>query len=588
MLILKKNKFARMVLFFFKFISKIYFENNNKQIQKLILHFFKSHFLVIFFIRVSFFYLNIVSLILYRKKLLEIKSEELSNILNKADKIKFLQSNKIIELFHAITAIHLNGKETKTKIKLNRELKNNDFFENIVIGSGPGGSITANQLNNAKKDVLLIEKGMWFKHFKLKHPGEELFTKWKNGGLAAALGNVKIQYASAECFGGGSEINSGLYHEPDRNFLNEWSKNYHTKEISYDELKTFIDQTKEKTNVSYLKNYLPITKDIIASSEKNNWHVEEIPRWCSEKDGDFVKKSMTETYLKEYLTNDGKVSLNTEVIKFQKVKNLWKIDIIKDKKKLSIFCKNAFLCCGSIENIKILKKNKLIKKNEKISFHPMIKVIVKFPKKINKENMEILTHQVTQFFPDFLIGNAASGLPFLKIASQHNEKLYKDVMENWENMLIFHATFSMGEGKVFNIPFLDDAIVSYNINNKEVNTVKKGLEKLCKLMIDAGCEYIYPISKKSLKLNKDNYINYTNKIKKITDLNYSTVHILGGIPMGENNNTCLVDSYGKLNKSENFYINDSSLICNKLLKNPQGTVMAIALRNVNNFLSKNK
>ena len=113
-------------------------------------------------------------------------------------------------------------------------------------------------------------------------------------------------------------------------------------------------------------------------------------------------------------------------------------------------------------------------------------------------------------------------------------------------------------------------------------------KKLCKLMIDAGCEYIYPISKKSLKLNKDNYINYTNKIKKITDLNYSTVHILGGIPMGENNNTCLVDSYGKLNKSENFYINDSSLICNKLLKNPQGTVMAIALRNVNNFLSKNK
>jgi choline dehydrogenase-like flavoprotein len=146
----------------------------------------------------------------------------------------------------------------------------------------------------------------------------------------------------------------------------------------------------------------------------------------------------------------------------------------------------------------------------------------------------------------------------------------------------------MGEGKVLNIPFLDDAIVSYNINNKEVNTVKKGLEKLCKLMIDAGCEYIYPICKKSLKLNKDNYINYINKIKKITDLNYSTVHILGGIPMGENNNTCLVDSYGKLNKSENFYINDSSLICNKLLKNPQGTVMAIALRNVSNFLSKNK
>ena len=43
------------------------------------------------------------------------------------------------------------------------------------------------------------------------------------------LGNVKIQYASANCFGGGSEINSGLYHEPDEDFLNEWSQRVNTK-----------------------------------------------------------------------------------------------------------------------------------------------------------------------------------------------------------------------------------------------------------------------------------------------------------------------------------------------------------------------
>ena len=116
--------------------------------------------------------------------------------------------------------------------------------------------------------------------------------------------------------------------------------------------------------------------------------------------------------------------------------------------------------------------------------------------------------------------------------------------------------------------------------------MKKGLEKLCKLLIDANCDYIYPIAKRSQKLNKSNYKDYVESIRDLTDLNYSTVHILGGVPMGENKKVCTVDSYGELYGFKNFYINDSSLICNKLLKNPQGTVMAVALRNVTKFLKK--
>ena len=587
MLILKKKNFPVEVLFIFRFIIKKYFKDNNNHLNKLILHFFKSHFLVILFIKISFYYINIISLICYKKKFINLNFNQFNIILSKISGIKFLQSNKIIELFHAIVAIHLDGKENSQKIKIDTENQIKDFYENIVIGSGPGGSITANELKKANKDILLIEKGSWFKHFNLKHPGEEFFLKWKNGGLAAALGNVKIQYSSAECFGGGSEINSGLYHEPDQEFLDEWSKKFNTNDMHYNELKKFIDTTKEKTNVSYLKQYLSITKKIINSAKINNWKIEEIPRWCLDDDKTFIKKSMTETYLKEYLKNNGQVSLETHVNKIYKIKNLWKIEFIKKKKKKSITCNNIFLCCGSIENLKILKDNNLVKKNNKISFHPMIKVVVKFPEKVNKKNMEILTHQLTEFFPDFLVGSAASGLPFLKISAQHDEKLYSDVINNWENMLIFHSTFSIGKGDVIKVPFLNEPIIKYQINKNEINLVKKGLEKLCKLLIDADCDYIYPIAKKSQKLNKLNYKEYVDKISDVTDLNYSTVHILGGVPMGENKEICTVDSYGKLYGFKNFYINDSSLICNKLLKNPQGTVMAVALRNVTNFLKQN-
>ena len=44
------------------------------------------------------------------------------------------------------------------------------------------------------------------------------------------------------------------------------------------------------------------------------------------------------------------------------------------------------------------------------------------------------------------------------------------------------------------------------------------------------------------------------------------------------------NSFGKVNDNDNLFVNDSSLINNDLLKNPQGTILVIALRNVNHFL----
>ena len=57
--------------------------------------------------------------------------------------------------------------------------------------------------------------------------------------------------------------------------------------------------------------------------------------------------------------------------------------------------------------------------------------------------------------------------------------------------------------------------------------------------------------------------------------------------MGENIN-CIANSYGKVFDTNGLYVNDSSLINTPLLKNPQGTVMAIAYRNINNFIASHE
>ena len=65
-----------------------------------------------------------------------------------------------------------------------------------------------------------------------KYPGDEFLYKWKYGGVNTSLFNTQIVFSSGECLGGGSEINSGLLHEPDENFVKKWIKDYNVKNIS--------------------------------------------------------------------------------------------------------------------------------------------------------------------------------------------------------------------------------------------------------------------------------------------------------------------------------------------------------------------
>lgn len=55
--------------------------------------------------------------------------------------------------------------------------------------------------------------------------------------------------------------------------------------------------------------------------------------------------------------------------------------------------------------------------------------------------------------------------------------------------------------------------------------------------------------------------------------------------MGEDPNTSATNSFGAVHNIKNLYINDASLFCTSIGVNPQGTVMALARRNISNFIN---
>ena len=110
-------------------------------------------------------------------------------------------------------------------------------IKNLIIGSGPGGAIVANELTLNKHECGIVEEGddlsveddlIDNNIFKI---GDELKNKWRNGGAQFAFGKHPISFSEACCYGGGSEINSGIYQEASSEVLNKWAIKYDIKDL---------------------------------------------------------------------------------------------------------------------------------------------------------------------------------------------------------------------------------------------------------------------------------------------------------------------------------------------------------------------
>tara|TARA_B100001250_G_scaffold65148_1_gene51611 strand:- start:26020 stop:27771 length:1752 start_codon:yes stop_codon:yes gene_type:complete len=571
-----------------KYIISILLENEMSFDQELLgksqEHFHKLDFIIKSAVYVYLFIINFLAICFCFSSLEKIDSKQLSNLKKKLFFFNFF-IDKIDQALFLIVSIHALGEEKIERLNLEQppEEKSSTFSKFIVLGSGPTGAVTALELEKKYPgEVLLIEKGYSHSIPQSKHPGDEFIKKWYRGGINSTYFPEMVAYTSGECFGGGSEINSGLYHEPDEEFLLRWGKEFGTKDLNILSLKKHINRVSKLTTKDDTKKTLfskKFEKGALALSHNYSY----LPRFV---DSNGKKNSMSKTLLKEYLNLNGKLKLGEEIEKISYEKGKWTLKPLENEMVYS--CEKLFLCCGSVFTNNLLIKNKIVKRNKNhlrsFKFHPMIKVIAAYQEELQELNDDVVADQNIEFYPSFIIGNASSSLQFLVTSFQKDKNIKAFILDNWRKMKTFHATFALGKGKIYNIPFLKDPILTYHLSSSDKKTLYEGFNSMLDFVKNTDASYILPIHNKvRFKKVENEYEIGLDQTKNIKGFQLSSVHILGGVTMGENNN-CIVDSYGKVFEAEDLYVNDSSLINTPLLKNPQGTVMAIASRNIENFI----
>lgn len=469
----------------------------------------------------------------------------------------------------------------------------------LVIGSGPGGAITAYELSRAGCDVALCEEGAEIEPGTVEDFSlEDMALRYRNGGLTAALGRTPVAYAEACCLGGGSEINAGLYHRLPGSVIENWRNKYRIEDLEADGLRPHFEQCEEDLSVSIIPGAAPLSSlKLKLGAERLGWSVAEVPRWYRyASEGSArppVRQSMSRVYLLRAREHGCRIFTCARIDRLQ-IRGTRAYAAVgtlcgetAPKTALRVKFEDVVICAGATGTPALLRRSGITRNvGDTLAMHPTAKMIAVFPDLVNENGAPIGMHQVREFHPRFSFGCSISSPPFLAASLLGQRQLdTAEVIQNWRRMAVYYvATSSHGRGTVRSAPWLGVPIVRYQPTLQEFAALAEGLRKLGQLLFEAGAQCVIPSVEGWGRLSKREELSALSDSLPARFADLMTIHLMGTCPMGENRDRCAADSHGKLHRYENVYINDSSLLPEAPGVNPQGGVMAIARRNALRYL----
>lgn len=469
--------------------------------------------------------------------------------------------------------------------------------EVLVIGSGPGGTITSWTLSSHGKNVLMLEEG---KHLKLDSAApfsiEEMRQKYRSAGLNPALGKPTIPFVEGCCVGGGSEINSGLYHRTPADILAMWRERYRVQCLTPDDMARHFQTCEEALSVGLNPGPpMPAAAKMKMGADSLGWKSREVPRFFRYACGASSKtacggtrQSMTETLIPAALSFGCKLLPEVRAERLSRENGRWKISAVRGKRQVTVEADAVFLCGGAVQTPALLRRSG-IRKNigNSLALHPTIKVVARFNEDVNGNRPDVPNYQVAEFSPAICLGSSISSLPHLALALADHPEATRDLRESWRQMAIYYAMIpGANSGTVRNVPFSTAPLVRYRLTNADLGALSTGLRHLCRLLFAAGATHLYPSICGFPALESEGDLDRIPSELPKQSTSLMSVHLFSSCPMGEAQDRCAVDSFGQVHGCPGLFVNDASILCTAPGVNPQGSIMAFARRNALRFVNE--
>ena len=498
----------------------------------------------------------------------------------------------ITALFGLSTARSLNGEGTVYKyfdypIYNNAKIEKKfiqvpESIEVAVIGSGSGGGVAANLLNE-NYEVGIFEKGSYAN----RETNNETFgyhNFYETYAMQQTRG-YKVLLLAGSSIGGGTSINWTTSLRTPDNILNEWdSLTGQNNYFNSSNFKSSMDFICQQLNVSEANNRIP-QKEIKLAEGLNQSQISYkiIPRNASNDQclesgfstfghSDESINSSYQTWFPEDKFNSQNVYSNTSV-KYLTISKgrATHINVEKNGKVQQIAVDKVVLAAGSLNTPKILLnsgyKNKHL--GQHLKLHPVSGVAGKF----SEEQKPWAGTMQGIYSDDYLFmkdnyGYLLEGLPmhpslFFPFFPNNNDN-FEDFIKSynyWSGSIVLTSDKSSGSIINKNPQHLWD----YNLNDFDHSNLLHGLENLVRANYLAGAEEIMVAASPTMHWKKSSNVNiedFINKIRAIKNAPFrillGSAHQMGTARINPNPEQGVVDLDGKVHGLENVYIVDAS------------------------------
>jgi choline dehydrogenase-like flavoprotein len=193
---------------------------------------------------------------------------------------------------------------------------------------------------------------------------------------------------------------------------------------------------------------------------------------------------------------------------------------------------------------------------------------------------------VKEFAPDLSFGGSSSSPGQIALALSDDWGARAHEIEAWERMAVYYAAIRPeGRGRVVAIPGVADPLVAFRLTRTDLERLRRGLARLAHLLLAAGAERVWPSVRGAPPAGRAADIPGMVAPLGAATASLMTVHVFSSTPMGERPDLP-VDSFGRLRAVAGCYVNDASLLPTAPGVNPQGSIMAVARRNVARWLDE--
>lgn len=496
----------------------------------------------------------------------------------------------------------------------------------VIIGSGAGGGISAEELSKAGLKVIIVEMGSFKSSSDFKMEERNAYPDLYQESAARRTKDKGIGIFQGRTVGGSTAVNWTTSIRTPKPTQQYWREEFDVKLEGVDALDPYFAKAEKRLNIHQWPVPPNSNNDALKQGcEKLGYEYTVINRnvrgcanlgYCGMGCPLNAKQSMLVTTIPGALDNQAKLVTNIYVQKL-----IWRNDQVhsvegittdenfqrRKSVKVVFKAKHYILSAGAIGSPSILMRSNVPNPSGRLGKYTYLHPVVISGALMEQEVRAHSGAPQSIYSDEFLWKDGAKGKVGFKLEVPPVHPLligtkligygeqHAQMMRQFNHIQVHIALLRDGfhpesVGGTVELSKYGDPVLDYPISDYLFEGMKRAMLTMAELQFAVGAKEVYPIHKKAKGYTS--WQQTKNAIEELIFDKYWTsvvsAHVMGGCNMGENTEKSVVNSFGQHHQLENLSIFDGSVFPTSLGANPQLSIYGLTYRNVERLINRLK